>query len=127
MEQLSWSCTIPWSGYPSTWYHQALANKRAGTQLNDGSDPTYGDADIRARFNVNLGQPTCLAGSGWYLGFDANHGALIDLVTVLEHEFAHGLGFSQFANVTTGVQQSELTDVYGRRISTRRRASTGTR
>jgi hypothetical protein len=81
---------------PTHWYHFALANKLAGIDL----DPTT--AQIRARFNVNLGSPTCLAGVGWYLGLDGNHGSQIDLVTVLLHEFAHGLGFSTTTSGATG-------------------------
>jgi hypothetical protein len=81
---------------PDYWYHFALANKLAGVDL----DPTT--PQIRARFNVNLGQPTCLAGSGWYYGLDNNHGTLIDLVTNLLHEFAHGLGFSNVTSGTSG-------------------------
>jgi hypothetical protein len=79
------------------WYHQALGNKEAGVDLDAGSFN-----DINAQFNSNLGQPTCLAGSGWYYGFDHNEGALIDLVDVLLHEFGHGLGFSTTTSGTTG-------------------------
>jgi PA domain-containing protein/flagellar hook capping protein FlgD len=79
------------------WYHQALANKEAGLDLDGGSTN-----DINAQFNSNLGQPACLAGSGWYYGFDHNEGTLIDLVDVLLHEFGHGLGFSTTTSGTTG-------------------------
>lgn len=95
-----------------TWYHVALANKLAGGDLAPGPNGTSAD-DIIARFNSNLGQPTCLAGTGWYYGLDANHGTNIDLVTVLLHEFAHGLGFSGFYNKTTGAQLAGFPDVYG--------------
>jgi len=101
---------FPGAEFPNTWYHQALANKRAGFNLNPG------ESDLRARFNVNLGNPGCLTGIGWYLGLDRNAGTQIDLVTVLLHEFAHGLGFSQFASVSTGAQPGGLTDVYARNI-----------
>jgi len=74
----------------NTWYPAALANKFVGVQI----DPTT--PQIRARFNVNLGQPGCLTGIFFYLGLDANHGANIDLETVLLHELAHGLGFQAF-------------------------------
>ncbi len=100
----------PGPEFPDTWYGKALANKRAGQDL-DSTIP-----DIRARFNVNLGTPGCLTGTFWYLGFDNNHGNNIDLVTVLEHEFAHGLNFQQFANVSTGSEIQGLTDIYGRHI-----------
>jgi PA domain-containing protein len=103
---------FPGAEFDDTWYHQALANKRAGFQLNTDTD----HADIRARFNSNLGNVGCLTGIGWYLGFDDSHGTQIDLVTVLEHEFAHGLGFAQFASVTTGSEIAGLTDIFGRHI-----------
>jgi hypothetical protein len=68
------------------WYPIALANKLAGQNLHAGS------AQIRARFNGNLGTANCLERSKWYYGLDANHGRDTDLVVVLLHEFAHGLG-----------------------------------
>lgn len=100
---------------PGTWHGGALANKRAGFDL-DPAEPGYGGEDLRARFNVNLGNAGCLTGTGWYLGLDANHGTNIDLVAVLLHEFAHGLGFQQFASVTNGSQILGLPDVYNVRM-----------
>lgn len=82
---------------PGTWYHIALANKLAGVDLIPASD------DINANFSTNF---------NFYLGIDNNHGALPDLVTVLLHEFAHGLGFSQFANLNNGALFNGLPDVY---------------
>ncbi len=96
--------------FPNTWYPKALANRLSGADL----DPTT--ADIQARFNVNLGNSGCLTGIGWYYGLDDNHGPNIDLVTVLLHEFAHGLGFQQFANTSTGIEIGGRTDVYARNI-----------
>lgn len=90
---------FPGAGFTGTWYHKALANSLVGTDL-DPNTP-----DIVARFNSNLGQPGCLTGYYFYLGLDNNHGAYIDLVTVLIHEFAHGLGFS---NVTSGTSGAYL-------------------
>jgi len=100
---------------PATWHGGALADRRAGFHV---VDPVEGDSDaeIRARFNSNLGNAGCLTGVPFYLGLDNNHGAAIDLVTVLLHEFAHGLGFQQFASVTTGAQLDDLSDVYNVRI-----------
>ena len=88
------------------WHGGAISDKRAGFDIDpfeaDGVTPR---ADIRARFNSLLnGNPACLGGRQWYLGLDANHGTDIDLVAVLLHEFSHGLGFQQFANVSTGAQ-----------------------
>lgn len=81
----------------NTWYSYALANKLSGSYLG-----TQNAAQINANFNVNLGQPNCLAGSFFYLGLDNNHGANIDFVTVLVHEMGHGVGFQTFTNGSTG-------------------------
>ncbi len=80
-----------------TWYHVALANKLAGVDLLPAND------DINANFSTNF---------NFYLGLDNNHGAQPDLVAVLLHEFAHGLGFSQFASLGTGALFSGYPDVY---------------
>jgi len=80
------------------WYPKALTNKIFGAD----ADPAT--PDINANFNINLGQPGCLTGIFFYLGLDNNHGNNIDLVTVLTHEFAHGLGFATFTNGSTGAQ-----------------------
>jgi hypothetical protein len=100
---------------PATWHGGALADRRAGFHV---VDPVEGDApaEIRARFNSNLGNVGCLTGIPLYLGLDNNHGGAIDLVTVLLHEFAHGLGFQQFADVATGEQLEDKNDVYNVRI-----------
>jgi hypothetical protein len=92
--------------FPTYWYHEALACKEAGFDLTPPGDPSLppGDdgSDMMAQFNSNLGQSGCLTGSGWYYGLDHNHGTLIDLLVVVTHEFAHGLGFSTTTSGTTG-------------------------
>ena len=82
---------------PNVIYYSALANKLAGVDLAPGQD------DINANFSTNF---------TFYLGLDNNHGPLNDLVTVLLHEFAHGLGFSQQANLTTGALLAGFPDQY---------------
>ena len=84
-----------------TWYHVALANKLAGIDLSPASD------DINANFSTNF---------NFYLGLDNNHGPLNDLVAVLLHEFAHGLGFSQSANLNTGALLSGFPDAYNTKL-----------
>lgn len=104
----------PNMAYSNTWYHVALANKLAGQDLAPGATNTSAD-DIRARFNSDLGQPNCLATSSWYYGLDTNQGSnQINLVTVLLHEFAHGLGFSSFTSVTSGAPLAGLSDAYSK-------------
>lgn len=90
---------FPGAEYPQTWYHSALADKRAGTELN----PTPNVPDIVAQFSSN---------ANWYLGVDNNHGAQTDLVAVVLHELAHGLGFANFANEGTGANTGGFTDIY---------------
>jgi hypothetical protein len=96
----------PGAEFPLTWYGSALADKRAGADLNPGF------ADIAAQFSSNF---------TFYLGLDANHGPLNDLVTVLLHEFAHGLNFQNFVNESTGANlgvtagnPDGFTDIYAR-------------
>jgi hypothetical protein len=65
----------------NTYYPVALAEKIAGRDLNPTTDP-----DIVATFSSS---------TNWYLGTDGNPPAgRMDLVTVVLHELAHGLGFT---------------------------------
>ncbi|MBQ5949518.1 PA domain-containing protein [Massilia sp. ST3] len=102
-----------WSDFPNapranTWYPSALAGKLAGVELSTPDEP-----HILARFNARLGLfPDCLPGSGFYLGLDNNPGGQIDLVTVLLHEMAHGLGFQTFTDHATGAQIMGIPSVW---------------
>ena len=90
----------------STLYHAALANQIAGSNLNS-AEQDYSfpyDVEINSQFNANLGQPNCLAGSGWYYGLDGNTPAgKISFLDVVMHEIGHGLGFSGFVGYSSGV------------------------
>lgn len=92
---------FPGAEFPATWYGAALADKRAGTELNPGF------TDIRARFSSNF---------NFYLGLDNNHGAQPDLVVVLLHEFGHGLNFQTFVSPTSGANFAGFTDIYARHL-----------
>jgi PA domain len=106
--------------WPNTWYHSALANHLAGTDLSPGPpdpgllSPPFND-DIIARFNGDIGvNPDCLTGFTWYYGLDNAAAAnQSDLLNVVLHEMAHGLGFSEFIDkAKPGDTILGLNDVY---------------
>ena len=97
---------FPGAPFGGTLYGMAEANALSGTDLNGASQ------EINARFNINLGNPGCLDGVHFYLGFDNNHGSDTDLVAVLLHEFSHGLGFQTFTSASTGAWFNGLPSVY---------------
>lgn len=98
-----WS-NFPGAISPTVWYAEALANKLTRVDLSpiNPLDPTD-SADINARFNSSIGTVAgCLTGTDWYYGLDNNHGTNTDLMTVLLHEFGHGLGFQSFVSNSSG-------------------------
>jgi hypothetical protein len=89
-----------------TWYPQALANSRAGTDLSPGI------SDIAARFNSAIGT-TCPFPLVWYYGLDRNPpGGTLDFVSVVLHELGHGLGFQSFVDLTSGTKLVGLDDAF---------------
>ena len=90
----------------NVWYPVALANALAGKDLRPDS------ADITAQFNSLIDTTQCTSGT-WYYGLDANHGTdKIDLVVVLLHELAHGLGISGTTDVTTGQDEQGFPSIH---------------
>lgn len=87
---------------PNVWYPASLANRLSGAVL----DPDL--EEIVITFNLDLGQPDCLARMQWYYGLD-NRGSAsqADMVTTVLHELAHGLGFGP-------VTRSDSSKVQGR-------------
>ncbi|WP_298775553.1 hypothetical protein [uncultured Shewanella sp.] len=82
--------------HADTWYVGALANSLSGQMLGEGTD-------INALFNSSIdNNDNCLNGINWYLGLDGNHGSDIDLLTIVLHEMAHGLGFISLVDVANG-------------------------
>jgi len=95
---------------PDTWYHSALYDAITGSQA-------VNDIDIITFFNSNLGSTGCLQNSGWYYGLDGNEAPNeIDFLSVVSHEIAHGLGFSEFASEATGQLFLGLPDIYSRNM-----------
>ena len=109
------SAGFPGPEFPGTWYPYALANRRAGHAilLIPGNQNSRSD-DISTRINSSLGQAGC--GFDWYYGFDDQHGAKVDLVTTLLHEYAHGYGFATAVDPTTGQEFQSRPDIFERNI-----------
>jgi hypothetical protein len=90
-----------------TWYVGALADALFGADL----DPGFVDAV--AFFNSELGTPGCLENSSWYYGLDGNEGpGQIDFLATVTHELAHGLGFLELVNESTGELFIGRKDIY---------------
>ncbi len=96
---------------PNTWYPAALANKLHGSDLCEPGSCSATD-DMSATFNSTIGT-TCPLPVSWYYGLDASPpGNDIDLVTIVAHELAHGLGFLTFVDLASGQKLSGLDDTY---------------
>lgn len=107
------AANLPAGAKAGTWYHSALADALAGTDLNVANGQPAGTPDIISQFNNRLGQADCLNGMNWYLGLDGNAPSTDqDLLNVVMHEMAHGLGFSGFNTLSTGAQFRGSPDIY---------------
>jgi hypothetical protein len=96
----------PVSLYEDGRYPAALANERAGKVLDSGK------SEIEARFSTTVGTSGCDV-AGWYYGLDnAAPAGRTDLVSVVLHELAHGLGFIKSA----GVFKDNVQDDSSRRL-----------
>ena len=102
---------FPGAPLANTWYHGALGDRLADTDLDPGGN------DITARFNSDIdNNDACLQGRSWYYGFDGNEGVDVELLPVVLHELGHGLGFSSLVNLSTGTEFMGAPDLYERFI-----------
>jgi hypothetical protein len=105
---LSVFANFPGAKLQDVWYYGALADSIAGFDL----DPI--GFDMVARFNGDIGiNPQCLVGQSWYNGYDHNNdpASEVDLLSVVMHEFAHGLGNLEIVSEDDG-SLFILPDVY---------------
>ncbi len=87
------SAGVPNLPYANVWYPAPLAEALSGKDLNAG------DFEMTVSLNANV---------NWYFGLDARPQAgKYDMVTVMLHEIAHGLGFSSSMSVLTNGLQGQ--------------------
>ena len=96
----------------NTWYVAAQTERYAGRALLSGQGTVSDNYDIVANFNSSIGTSGCLGGVDWYYGFDGNHGQQLNLLSVVLHEFGHGLGFSSSVDPTTGKELNGQNDIW---------------
>lgn len=105
--------SFPGAPLSGVWYHGALAESLSGENLSleDVANPDAGD--LALTFNDQIDNACLGAGSRFYYGLDANEpGGQISFVHVAMHEMAHGLGFGNFANESTGALFLGQNDIY---------------
>lgn len=87
------STNIPNLPYSNVWYPTPLAEALSGKELNSG------DFDMTVTLNANI---------NWYYGTDAKAQAgRYDMITVMLHEIAHGLGFSSSMSIINSDTQGQ--------------------
>lgn len=92
-----------------TWYHVALARALSGEDLSPG----YPDMFAVFSSSIDTG---CIPGiDGWYYGVDGNPPpGTIELLPIVLHELAHGLGFANLAREEDGSLFQGVPDIYTR-------------
>jgi hypothetical protein len=95
--------------FPETWYHIALANKRAGRDLNGSA------SEIDTVFNSAVDNGCLGSVTRFYYGLDnSTPSGTVNLLVVVLHELGHGLGFSSFIEGSNGALMGGYPDIYTR-------------
>lgn len=103
--------TTAFGDFPNTpqlnrLYPVALANSLAGFDLDEGTP------DINTIFNSDIDNG-CSDATGWYYGLDGLAPSnQIELLPVVLHEIAHGLGFVTFTDRETGDFAINVPDIW---------------
>ena len=94
------------------WYHAALAESLFGANLT-GDPNGNGVADIFVNINSEIDEACLGPGTSYYYGLDGVEPAgEIDLASTVLHELAHGLGFSNVTNETTGASLQNRPSIF---------------
>ena len=93
---------------PNVLFPQPLADRLAGVDLDPGV------ADLVATFNGGLRD--CDRNTDWYYGLDSHAGSFTDLVEVVVHELAHGLGFATAVDLATGQFNLGIPDAFSTHV-----------
>lgn len=97
--------------FAATWFPAALANKLAGVDLQPANP------EIIMILNSAIDTSCPASATGWYYGLDgAPPAGTIDVVPLLLHEMAHGLGFQTFVDTVSGSNNGGFTDIFARHM-----------
>ncbi len=98
--------------FADTWHHVALANALAAEDLRPE------EVDINVTINSDVDEGCLGVGTSFYYGIDGNPpDGTVDIVPLMLHELAHGLGFSNFVDLETGEKAGGSDDVFMRNIA----------
>jgi hypothetical protein len=98
---------------PNTWYPSALADEIVGFELRPQPFDQASNGDLIILVNGALDNGCLGPGMGLYYGLDHNEAPTqVDLLTVLMHEVAHGLGFMTPTDRQTGVFFNDRPSIY---------------
>lgn len=95
---------------PGMFYPSALADSLAGRDLGEG------EPDILVTLNSSVDDECQALTGGFYYGFDAQPGDAQDLVYIVLHEVAHGLGLVSLWDPESGEFPMQRVDAYSAQI-----------
>jgi len=100
---------FPNAPFANTFYPAPLANKLAG------ADQNAANPDIGATFNSSVDTGCLGPGTRFYYGLDnATPSGTINLLVVVLHEIAHGMGSLSFTDAANGAFLGNMPDIWAR-------------
>jgi len=94
--------TLPVPGVPlnDVWYSAALFSQFRGVDANDSLQEER--PEVEAQFNSSVDNQQVLGTIDFYYGLDGSRGTDVDFLSVALHEIAHGLGFLDLIDPSSG-------------------------